>query len=304
MIRRIIYYAIIIGVVVLLSGCAQTTGGSPLPDPSTSVSVSDTSPTDSPAEDSGATSTVSTPTVSDDDEKITDLDTAVAKAMLESNFDSYLEGECAGEGHYIMDSAADEQTVTAYVLTLYGTFSFMDGNLVKTSGSGVIPVVMTFSLDENNEYSLMDYQEPEDGSLYTSSIQELFPEELHDQCFNISSELAQQLQTQERAYAQEYLDAIGRDAVIGEYADFEHPLLTDLGVSVEISNMLAAHSISWNYPSWVGNIERVEEGTRYVYQLDFDKQAHLITYTKYIYDTQEVVEKIEFDSVSGDELTS
>ncbi len=36
-----------------------------------------------------------------------------------------------------------------------------------------------------------------------------------------------------KTYEEKYLKTIGREAAIGDYRDFEHPLLTEQGVSVE-----------------------------------------------------------------------
>ena len=110
------------------------------------------------------------------------------------------------------------------------------------------------------------------------------------------------MKSQERAYAAAYLKSIGRDAAIGDYGDFDHPLLTSLGVSVETSNQLCENKKLSNYPMWVGNLERVEDGIRYVYQVDYDGDTHLISYLKLEYDTNTVVERFAFDSTSGREI--
>jgi len=230
------------------------------------------------------------------------LDKAVSNAILAKNRGSYSAGECQGEGHYIMDSTTDGTTVIAYALAMYGEYGFEDGNFVKVSGSGVIPTVITFSKDEAGTYSMVNYQEPEDGEGYAASIRRLFPIALQSQCLNISASRAKKLQTQEQAYAAVYLKSIGRAAAIGDYGDFDHPLLTSLGVSVEVSNMMCENRKLSNYPLWVGNLERLEDGIRYVYQVDYDQEAHVITYSKRKYDTKTVAEKFVFDSTSGKEI--
>ena len=105
----------------------------------------------------------------------------------------------------------------------------------------------------------------------------------------------------EEKYAKDYLIQIGREAEIGDYGDFEHPLLTHLGVSVQVSNKLLEKNYS-NYPMWVGNQEKIEDGIRYVYQMDYDKDEKQIVLSKYNYETKEVVEKIVIDALTGEEL--
>jgi bla regulator protein BlaR1 len=306
-------YAVILCALALLAGCSGTaekvTGAADATPsvagdtaPSQSMATAgDTAPPQSTAT-AGVTDPGSTGAVSDNNAEVTDIENAVSKAILERNSSSYWAGECQGEGHYIMDSTADGTTVTAYVLAMYGEYGFEDGNLVKVSGSGVIPTVITFSLDKNGAYSLTNYQAPEDGSRYEPSIRQMFPEALQDQCLHISADRANDMQAQEREYASSYLDSIGRKAVIGDYGDFAHPLLTDLGVSVDVSNMMVANAKLSNFPFWVGNRERIEDGIRYVYQVDYDAEAHTIVYLKLEFDTKTVVEQLVYDATTGKEL--
>ena len=157
-----------------------------------------------------------------------------------------------------MNSIVDRTTATVYALTMYGEYGFQDGNFVKVSGTGVIPTVITFSIDKDGKLFVESYQMPEDGDGYGESIGRLFPKDLQFQCLHIDTEIANKLKSQEKEYAAKYLESIGRSAIIGEYGDFEHPLLTDFGVSVEVSNMMIGNKKIANYPFWVGNLERLE----------------------------------------------
>ena len=232
-----------------------------------------------------------------------DLEKAVSDAILNNNTGSFLDGECQGEGHYIMDSTIDGTTATAYVLTMYGEYGFQDGNFVKVSGTGVIPTVIIFSIDKDGNLFMESYQMPEDGEGYGDSISRLFPKELQFQCLHVGTVLVNKLKLQEKEYATKYLESIGRSATVGEYGDFEHTLLTDLGVSVQVSNTMIANKKTANYPFWIGNLERLEDGTRFFYELSFDEKTQTITYSKLNYDTKTVTEKLIFDSISGKELS-
>ena len=234
---------------------------------------------------------------------IYDIEKAVSDAILNNNAGSFFEGECQGEGHYIMDSTIDGTTATAYVLTMYGEYGFEDGNFVKVSGTGVIPTVITFSVYKDGPYSMVSYQIPEDGEGYGESIGRLFPKALQFQCLHISTSTAKKLKMQEQVYAAKYLDSIDRSATVGEYGDFAHMLLTDLGVSVEVSNMMIGNKKISNYPFWVGNLERLEDGARFFYELSYDEKLQTITYSKLNYDTKTVTEKLIFDATSGIELS-
>lgn len=76
--------------------------------------------------------------------------------------------------------------------------------LVKNSGSGAIPTVITFRREENGTYALEEYKTALDGSLYAPSIKEMFPEELWKICILPSDDDVKELTKQEREYAVAY----------------------------------------------------------------------------------------------------
>ena len=98
----------------------------------------------------------------------------------------------------------------------------------------------------------------------------MFPLQYHSRVFGDNDSDRKDLTEQERAYAKDYLSKIDRTAKIGNYGDFEHILLTHLGVSVEVSNGLEsfykAHSY---YPYFIGTKEIIEYGVRMVYEMSY-----------------------------------
>ncbi len=231
-----------------------------------------------------------------------DLDEAVKSALLKENQGHYLSGECIGEGHLILGQDEKSDITTVYALTMYGEYGFEDGNFVKVSGSGIIPAVFTFT---NTKDSLVctKIQYAEDGGGYGESIRRMFPPAYQNRALSPSDSDRQDLTSQERAYAASYLKKIGRDAVIGDYGDFKHTLLTDVGVSVEVSN-LTCGKLYANYPMWIGNREALENGTRYVYEMSYNQDAHAIDFKKYEYNTNKIVEFIRLDSITGEIITN
>lgn len=235
---------------------------------------------------------------------VMDLDEAVGKAVLSYNADYYGSQECVAEGHILLEKEQEDTKTTVYALTMYGEYGFENGAFIKGSGTGLIPSVMVFSYDEKKGYVLENYRNPEDGSYYVSSIHEMFPEPYWDRCIVHRDEDMEELTRQEQDYASAYLNRIGRTAKIGDYADVGHPLLTDAGVSVEVSNHLAELEKDrlYGYPYWIGNLEKLEDGVRYVYELSLDKDDEQIVYTKSVYDTKKVVEQIRIDMNTGEEV--
>lgn len=225
------------------------------------------------------------------------LDRSVSTAILLNQEWRYLSGEARGEGHIILGFDEENDETRIYALTTYGEYGFQDGNFVKISGSGVIPAVIILS--QNDQGALLSRIEwPEDGTNYSESIKNLFPSEYEDRVLTVREEDRQELKAQERAYAEAYLKKIKREATIGEYADFKHTLLTDVGVSVEVSNKLLESKYSM-YPLWIGNQERIEDNIRFVYEKKYDENEKEIILTKYNYETSEIVQQIIIDSISG-----
>ena len=205
-----------------------------------------------------------------------------------------------------MDYTVSGDTLTAYVLATYGQYQFVDDLFIVASGCGPIPTVITFQVNQDGSYTMLNYQEPEDGAMYEPSIKELFPLRLWNRCFDAegNSTVHNVLRIQQDQYAEAYLSSIGREAEIGDYGDLNQPLLTDLGVSVEVSNRLDESKLLGNYPLGVGQQEQVEDGVRYVYRQDYDEQKQLISFTKSNYDTGEIVERFCFDATDGTLLQS
>ena len=106
----------------------------------------------------------------------------------------------------------------------------------------------------------------------------------------------------ERKYAEAYLKKIGRKAKIGDYADFEYTIETDVGISVDVSNKMLDYN-SLGYPMHIGTCERIEKGVRYVYEQEYIKSKNEIRFRKYNYETNEVVELIRVNSLTGKEIT-
>ena len=230
------------------------------------------------------------------------LDKAVSQAIIDDNYVAYygLGTECATEGHIIYGTDIDGDKYTVYALTDYANFGFMNGYFVEQSG-GSGPAVLTFEKTSSG-YKLLDIQYPQDGEGYGESIKELFPKKYQYRVMHPTSWDYNNLWKQKVSYAQAYLDEIGRTEEIRTYSQVEHTLFTDIGVSVEVSNKIVEYNLPYNFD--VGYFESVEDGVRYIYRTTYEKKQNIIIYTKENYETKEVVEKIEIDSLTGEIITS
>ncbi|MBQ1241078.1 MAG: hypothetical protein IIX74_04155 [Lachnospiraceae bacterium] len=230
-----------------------------------------------------------------------ELDQKVAEIILEHNKPMFTGEECQAEGHIILEHEEQDGVTTVYALMMYGEYQFQNVDyLIKAAGTGVIPVVLSFGEHEDGrEFTHMTW--PEDGSGYNESIKEMFPEHLWDRVLIIQEADRALLTAMERAYAEEHLKMTGRDAVIGDYADVERTILTDHGISVDVSNKLFAYEEKLApYPSWHGTLEKVEDGERYLYSVFYDEETNQIIYEKRFFGTNETVEKFVYDAETGE----
>ena len=225
-------------------------------------------------------------------------DEAVARAVLDRAESGYSTGECSAEGHIILRVVPEGDTVVVYAQCSTGNYGFVNGNFEEVSGSGAIPSRLTFTRDSEGGFTLTEYWEPEDGNRYAASIKENFPADLVTRAMDTDYPA---LQAQKETYAKAYLEEIGREAEVGEFADFEHPLATDQGMSVEVSNALLGTEELQSYPFFLGEEERIEDGVRWVYSNEWEpsEDGGTATYTKKNYDTGEIAEQHVYQ-VTGD----
>ncbi len=230
------------------------------------------------------------------------LDNAISQAILKENKPKYYSDgtECITEGHIVYGIVTDKNEYTAYVLTNYNAFGFENGYFMSKAG-GTIPAVMTFEKTPQG-YNLLNIEYAQDGSYYAKSIKKMFPEKYQHRVIFPTPEDTKSLWEQCTSYAQAYLDKIGRNEEICDYSQVEHTLLTDVGISVEVSNKILEYKLPYN--DSLGYYESIEDNIRYIYTTSYDKERNKVVLTKEIYDTKEVVEKIEIDSLTGGIISS
>lgn len=206
------------------------------------------------------------------EEKPRDIDEAVSLA-IKSQVSGYKQGEVATEGHIILDTEEKQGEVKVYTISSCGAFGFENGVFTKISGSGAIPTVITFAKDESGGLSLVEYKEPLDGSYYGKSKKEMFPEKLWDEVLSEHKYYPELLKQQEEQAAA-YLKSIGREAEVnGNHVEKK---LAD--INVEASNKLFAGNTKYDmelnkFPYWLGTIELVEDGVRYIYETSQTKTS-------------------------------
>ena len=235
------------------------------------------------------------------------LDKAVENAIMEQNKDGYLLDEFASEGHIIMGTDQSDSEVKVYALYDYGEYEFQDNDyFVQVSGARSIPVVITFNKSSKDNLTVKDFEEPADGELLESSIDELFPKKYKSRASEPKDSDRESIQKQMKSKAEDYLKKIGRKAKVCDVGDTElayerlspgfDDYLNDVWYKKD------KYLYFEEYPDWVGNREVIENGTRYIYQTDFNKKIDEVIYTKTNYDTKEVVSEIHINSKTGEKI--
>ncbi|MDW7650025.1 MAG: M56 family metallopeptidase [Bacillota bacterium] len=203
----------------------------------------------------------------------TSLEDAVS-AAIKAKGAQYRTGEFLTEGHVILDQSERNGTVTAYTLASVNRFGFENGIFTNVSGSGAIPTVMTFSVDELGQYTLVDYKEALDGGGYADSIREMFPRELWDEIFSGNAASTQQLVRQQETQAAEYLQTQGIQAdVKAGYVEKTLPNIDVPAANKLFAEMTKENELLNRYPYWLGTRGTVEDGVRYTYETAQDKTA-------------------------------
>ena len=213
--------------------------------------------------------------------------------------------ECLGEGHKILGTKETDNGMDIYALCSAYGYGFRDGRLVDEYGFGKVPTLLQFETDPaTGGYVCTHYEEALDGSDYEDSVYRMFPRDVAKQALKDTADdsVGEEIDKQIRAYAEAYLKYLGRDAKISSYYEENFKILTDYGVSVEVSNALTERH--GKYSIYVGQFERLENGERFVYEQRWEQEGDtkgkgVVTFRKSRYDDGKTVEEIAYQ-VDGD----
>lgn len=109
----------------------------------------------------------------DGDKQITEeMDEVISDYIIQKYSTSYFDTEKQFEVHKVYGTNESSGVISVYIWSYYGGFNKSTG-IVAQSGHS-LPAVIRLSNKEGN-YSVIEYIEPQDGSLYQSSLEEMFP---------------------------------------------------------------------------------------------------------------------------------
>lgn len=228
------------------------------------------------------------------------LSDAIKNAIINENYGKYLQGECYGVGYKIMEVLEEDDMISVYALTEYVEYHFEDGVFVNISGTNP-KALIRFQRTDSGSYELIDYTRLDIFSgLSDEELRDLLlPLEETGKEYSYTDQDLQEIRAQADERATEYLKSINRTAEVGVRQDHEGQRLEDLISDKELLNRLYKDDMLGRYPYWTGTTERIENGVRYVYQTDFDRDNQMILYTKLEYGGNRAVESVKIDVRQG-----
>jgi hypothetical protein len=110
-----------------------------------------------------------------------EMDEVISDYIIEYNKDKYYPTEKQFEAHKIYGAKEIGDLIEVYLYSVYMGFNQSTGEEEQAGGS--FPVLIKFK-KENDTYTVVNYQEPEDGAYYESSIKEMFPKKYARKALN------------------------------------------------------------------------------------------------------------------------
>ena len=149
------------------------------------------------------------------------IDKAITDAILEQNAGDQFINKPTGlipvESHYMLGIVSKSSTplvgqtnhmeeVTVYVQYVYQRYSYSEGKLERVAGTGT-PAMITLSKNTDGGYTLKEFWEPNDGSLYAEDIRKMFPADVADMILGPKSDIidTEELESKCLAQAQQYV---------------------------------------------------------------------------------------------------
>lgn len=102
-----------------------------------------------------------------------ELDEVISEYIIQKYSSSYYETEKQFEVHKVYGTNESNGVLSVYMWSYYGGFNKSTG--IQNQSGHSLPAVIRLSKKEEN-YSVIEYLEPQDGSLYQSSLEKMFPE--------------------------------------------------------------------------------------------------------------------------------
>jgi len=109
----------------------------------------------------------------DGDKHITDeMNEVISDYIIQKYLSSYYATEKQFEVHKVYGTNESDGEISVYLWSYYGGFNKSTGLEIQAGHS--LPAVIRLNKKEDN-FSVIDYKEPQDGSMFQSSLKKMFP---------------------------------------------------------------------------------------------------------------------------------
>ena len=111
--------------------------------------------------------------LTDGDKQVTQsIDDAISDYIVKKSSEGYAGTEKQFEVHKVYGTSEKDGVLSVYMWSYYGGFNQTTGTEAQSGHS--LPAVIRLKQD-GDTYSVIDYTEPQDGSMYQSSLEKMFP---------------------------------------------------------------------------------------------------------------------------------
>ncbi|GGA71590.1 hypothetical protein [Ornithinibacillus halotolerans] len=109
----------------------------------------------------------------DGDVQVTDeMNEVISDYIVQKYSSSYAHTDKQFEVHKVYGTSEVDGVITVYIWSFFAGFNESTG--MENQAAHSLPAVIQLS-KQDNKYSVIDYTEPKDGSLYESSLKKMFP---------------------------------------------------------------------------------------------------------------------------------
>lgn len=109
----------------------------------------------------------------DGDKHVTDeIDEVISEYIIQKNASVYYDTEKQFEVHKVYGTSESNGVLSVYMWSYYAGFSKATG--LESQAGHSLPAVLRL-IKKEGKYSVIEYTEPQDGSLFLSSLKKMFP---------------------------------------------------------------------------------------------------------------------------------
>ena len=129
------------------------------------------------------------------------------------NIGRYANTDKQFEAHKTYGIKEENGVINVYIYSLFEGYSFVGGKFKAQSG-GSYPVYMVLKRDKD-KYTVVQYNEPQDGTGYANSIRSMFPSEYAEKAIKDTG-FTPELQEQIKVKAKRWLKEMGKSIEVLE----------------------------------------------------------------------------------------